>query len=164
MEDVLSAPSLCLGLFLGMLDSSIVATSLFTIGTEFEALQSVNWVALAYTLSFLGCAVLFARLADIIGRRDAFILSYVTFVAFSIGCGFARNLEQLIALRTLQGMGGSGLYSITMIIFPELTPPRLKKFIASLVGIVIALSGVFGPILGGVLTYYASWRWVFWIK
>lgn len=147
-----------------MLDTSIVATSLFTIGVEFESLQKVNWVALAYTLAFLGCAVLFARLADIIGRRDAFIISYVIFVAFSLGCGFSQNLGQLIACRALQGLGGSGLYSITMIILPELTPDHLKKFIASLIGIVIAVAGVLGPVAGGVLTHYASWRWVFWIK
>lgn len=93
-----------------MLDSSIVATSLFTIAVEFGDVGSINWVALTYTLTYLGCAVLFARLSDLVGRRAAFTAAYVIFVAFSLGCGFAQGMGQLIALRALQGVGGSGMY------------------------------------------------------
>ncbi|KAF4806023.1 Efflux pump FUS6 [Colletotrichum siamense] len=155
---------LCLGLFLSMLDSSIVATSLYTIGAEFESMGLINWVALAYTLTYLSCAVLFARVSDVVGRRNAFLASFVIFFCFSLGCGFSQNLEQLIACRALQGLGGSGLYSITMIIFPEVSPKHLRQHIASLVGMVIASAGVLGPVLGGILTHYTSWRWIFWIN
>lgn len=92
-----------------MIDTSIVATSLYSIGVDLEALEEVNWVALAYTLAYLGCAVVFARISDIIGRRDAFIAAYIIFFAFSLACGFSTNLEQLIAFRALQGIGGSGM-------------------------------------------------------
>ncbi len=156
--------SLSLGLFLAMLDTSIVATSLFTIGEEFDSLDRINWVALAYTLSYLGCAVLFARMADVFGRRDTFLAAFVLFFGFSLGCGFARNLDQLIACRALQGIGGSGLYSLTMVIWPELARQDMRQYIAGLAGVVIAVAGVLGPVLGGVLTHYASWRWIFWIK
>lgn len=91
-----------------MIDSSIVATSLYTIGTDLDSLFSINWVALAYTLAYLGCAVAFARASDVVGRRDAFIAAYVLFFAFSLACGFAKNLTRLIAFRSLQGLGGSG--------------------------------------------------------
>lgn len=100
--------SICLGLFLSIIDTSIVATSIYNIGIEFENVQSINWVALAYTLSYVACAVTFARLSDIIGRRTAFVAAYVIFFAFSLGCGFAQSLNQLIAFRALQGIGGSG--------------------------------------------------------
>lgn len=153
-----------LGLFLSMIDTSIVATSLYTIGLEFEALETVNWVALAYTLSYLGCAVVFARISDIVGRRNAFIAAYVLFFAFSLACGFAQSLDQLIAFRVLQGVGGSGLYSLTMIMLPEMSPNNLRHHIAALVGMIVALAGVLGPVLGGLLTHYTSWRWVFWIN
>lgn len=86
-----------------------MATSLFTIGTDLNDIERVNWVALAYTVSYLGCAVFLARISDVIGRRDAFLVSYVIFIAFSIGCGFAQTLNQLIAFRALQGIGGSGI-------------------------------------------------------
>jgi MFS family permease len=51
-----------------------------------------------------------------------------------------------------------------MIILPEITPDHQKKYIAGIVGLVLASAGVLGPVLGGILTNYASWRWVFWIK
>jgi MFS family permease len=57
-----------------------------------------------------------------------------------------------------------GLYSIAIIIFPELTPDNKKQYIAGIIGVVIATAGVLGPVIGGLLTHYQSWRWVFWIK
>ncbi|KAI1775675.1 major facilitator superfamily transporter [Hypoxylon cercidicola] len=152
------------GLFLSLLDTSIVATSLFKIGTELDALGSVNWIALAYSLAYLGFAVLLCQISDIIGRRKAFTASYVVFIVSSIACGFARNLNQLIAFRAMQGLGGSGLYSLTMIIIREVSPRKLGRYIGGIIGIVVTLSSVFGPVLGGALTHYASWRWVFWIN
>lgn len=51
-----------------------------------------------------------------------------------------------------------------MIMMPELSPDNLKQHMAAMVGLVITVSGVLGPVLGGILTHYSSWRWVFWIK
>ncbi|PHH85924.1 hypothetical protein CDD83_10985 [Cordyceps sp. RAO-2017] len=154
----------CLGLFLSLIDSSIVATSLYTIGADLGTVDSVNWVALAYTLAYLGCAVTFASFSDVVGRRNAFVIAYVIFFAFSLACGFARDLPQLIAFRALQGIGGSGLYSLSMVILPELCPVELRQYIGSVIGLVITGSGVLGPVLGGILAQYGSWRWVFWIN
>ncbi|KAF7918915.1 hypothetical protein EAE99_008640 [Botrytis elliptica] len=156
--------SLCSGLFLALLDTSIVATALYNIGVEFNSLNSVSWIALAYTLSYLGCAVLFARIGDIAGRKNAYIAAFILFFAFSIACGFAQTLNQLIAFRALQGIGGSGLYSLTMVIFPEISPPGMRRWIGSLAGAVVAMSGVLGPVIGGIITRYTSWRWIFWIN
>jgi hypothetical protein len=99
---------ICLGLFLAMLDTSIVATSIYSIAAEFDELEAINWVALAYTLTYLSFAVLFARISDVVGRKAAFLAAFFIFIAFSLGCGFAQNLTQLIACRALQGLGGSG--------------------------------------------------------
>jgi MFS family permease len=90
------------------MDSSIVAASLLNIGTEFQEMDNVNWVALSYTLCYLSFAVFVSRLSDIIGRRNAFAGAYLIFFAFSLGCGFAQNMTQLIACRAFQGIGGSG--------------------------------------------------------
>ncbi|OAQ65949.1 MFS multidrug transporter [Pochonia chlamydosporia 170] len=154
----------CLGLFLGMVDTSIVATSLYAISTEFDNLNDANWVALSYTLAYMGCAVVFSRISDITGRRDAFVAAYIIFVSFSLACGFAQNMHQLIAFRALQGIGGSGLYTLALIILPELSPIHLRELISAVIGLVVALSGVLGPVLGGLLTDYTTWRWVFWIN
>ncbi|KAI0021543.1 major facilitator superfamily transporter [Xylariomycetidae sp. FL0641] len=155
--------SISAGLFLSFLDTSIVATSLFAIGNEFNDLGKVNWVALSYTLSYLGCAVLLARLSDVIGRHHAFVVSFCVFIAFSLGCGFAPTMDHLIAFRTLQGIGGSGLYSIAMIMMPEIAPSRLRPMLGGLIGVIITFSSVLGPVLGGLLTQ-VDWRWIFWIN
>ncbi|KAK6819742.1 hypothetical protein PG987_016225 [Apiospora arundinis] len=126
----------------------ILAFGLFSIGSEFDDLERVNWVAISYTLAYMGCAVFVARISDVVGRRDAFIASYIIFFAFSIGCGFAQNC----------------LYSLTMVILIECSPNRFRPGLGSVIGIVIAIGGVLGPVLGGILTHYATWRWVFWIK
>jgi MFS family permease len=156
--------SLCFGLFLSLLDTTIVATALYTIGVDLKTLGSVNWVALAYTLSYLGCAVIFARVADIVGRRNAYIAAFIIFFAFSLGCGFAQSLNQLIACRTLQGVGGAGLYSLTFVVLTEICPQKLVQMMGALAGAVVAMAGVLGPVLGGIITHYTTWRWIFWIK
>lgn len=156
--------SICFGLFLSFLDTSIVATAIYTIGVEFHSLSKVNWIALAYTLAYIGCTAIFASLSDVFGRRNAYIAAAVIFLAFSIGCGFAQSLDQLIALRALQGVGGSGLYSVGFVILPEISSLRMLKMIGALAGAVIAMSGILGPVLGGIITNYTTWRWVFWIN
>lgn len=92
-----------------MIDSSIVATSLFTIAIDFGHPDRINWVALAYTLAFVGFSVFFARMADIIGRRNAFLAAFALFFSFSLGCGFSTDMTALLVCRALQGIGGSGL-------------------------------------------------------
>ena len=156
--------SLCFGLFLSLLDTTIVATALYAIGVDFESLTSVTWVALAYTLAYVGCAVIFARIGDVVGRRNAYMAAFIIFFAFSLGCGFTTSLNQLIACRALQGVGGSGLYSLTFVIFPEISPPKMRQFIGSMAGMVVAIAGVLGPVLGGLIIHYTTWRWIFWLK
>ncbi|EPE26442.1 MFS general substrate transporter [Glarea lozoyensis ATCC 20868] len=147
---------LCIGLsislFMSLLDTTIIATALFTIGKDLRATSSVNWVALSYTLSYLGCAVIFARISDIIGRRNAYMSAVLIFLAFSLGCGFAKTIDQLIALRVLQGVGGSGLYSLTFVMLPEITPFNLTHIISSIAGMVVAMAGILGPLVGGLIT------------
>jgi MFS family permease len=107
---------------------------------------------------------MFTSLSDVFGRRNAYIAAFILFFSASIGCGFARTINQLIALRSIQGIGGSGLYSLAMVMFPEIFPRSMRKWIGAIAGGVVGTSGILGPILGGVITRFASWRWIFWIK
>lgn len=94
------------------MDSSIVAGILHNVAADFKNTDSINWVALAYTLANLGTVVVFARVSDIVGRRNAFMAAKVMFSLFSLACGFSQNLPQLVAFRALQGIGGAGKSSI----------------------------------------------------
>lgn len=90
--------------------------------------------------------------------------AFVIFTAFSLACGFAQTINQLIAFRTVQGIGGSGLYALGIIVVVESAPLKMMPFIAAMVGAAVAVAGVLGPVLGGLLTHYVSWRWIFFIK
>lgn len=149
--------SICFGLFLAFLDTSIVATALYTIGEEFHSLSKINWLALAYTLAYLGCTAIFASVSDVVGRRNAYTAASTLFIAFSLGCGWAKDFNQLITFRTLQGVGGSGLYSVGFVILPEISSVKMSQMIGALAGGVIATSGILGPVLGGIVTNYTTW-------
>ncbi|KFY85515.1 hypothetical protein V500_08351 [Pseudogymnoascus sp. VKM F-4518 (FW-2643)] len=153
--------ALLLGLFLATLETSITATALVSIGEDFNATTTTTWVVISYLLSYMGFAVIFARISDGIGRKAASILAWLLFAAFSLGSGLATNINQLIAFRTLQGIGGSGLFSLSMIVLPQITPVKLWALMSSLVGMSFAFSYVLGPILGGVITHNSTWRWIY---
>lgn len=93
-------------------------------GTEFNDFKNSLWIVLAYTLTFLGFTVLASRLADVYGRRAMLLGGSVVFTAFSFGSAFAQSMNQLIAFRALQGVGGSVMYAIGILCFPELSPIR----------------------------------------
>ncbi|KAF3060134.1 hypothetical protein CFAM422_011551 [Trichoderma lentiforme] len=125
----------CSGLLLSIIDSSILATSLYTIGVEFQEHSLINWVVLAYTLGYAGFIVSCSTLSDIVGRRNAFAASYILFVSFSIACGFSKHVKWLIICRGFQGIGGSGLYALSMIILTQQCPPQLRQYIGSIIGV-----------------------------
>ncbi|GAP82366.2 putative multidrug transporter [Rosellinia necatrix] len=155
---------LLLGLLFSSLDASIVSTSLVNISVEFNDFLHAPWVVLAYFLAYLGLAIGFAKLSDIYGRRDCICAAWVLFTGFSIGCGFAQTMPQLIICRAFQGMGGSGLYSLAQVALFEVGPAHKPSLMGAMVGITLAISYVLGPVLGGAISYAASWRWIFWIN
>lgn len=144
--------------------SSIVSTSLYTISKDLGSINDGTWAILAYTLSYLGFAVIITRLSDVTGRRNAVIAAYVLFLAMSLGCGFSQSMESLIACRAIQGIGGSGLYSLAVVIMPEISPAKLLPFVSSLIGVTLAIAGVAGPLFGGIIAKNTTWRWIFWLN
>lgn len=91
------------------MDAMIVAPSLHAIATDFGLFVSVNWVALAYTLAECSCGIVFARVSDIVGRRNAHVAANAIFLISSIACAVSKNAIQLMICRAVQGIGGSGM-------------------------------------------------------
>jgi len=160
---ILVITSVLLALFLSLLDTSIVSTSLYTIGTSLDALDRVTWVALAYMLSDVGLATFFAAFSDVIGRKNALTLALVIFTIFSIAAGFCNDITSLVVCRAMQGVGGSGMYALAFLVLPDILPISQFQWIGAMAGGVVTVSGVLGPVLGGVITKSIGWRWIFWI-
>ncbi|KAF4440059.1 Major facilitator superfamily domain, general substrate transporter [Fusarium austroafricanum] len=152
---------LTFGLFLSALETTIVSTTLDTIAKHFDDEREYSWIVTAYMVTFNGFLLLHARLSDVFGRFVVFFGCLAIFALFSGVCGAAQTMTQLIVFRALQGIGASGLFSLTMVIVPDITPDRWLGLYSGVVSSVFAFSSVLGPVLGGVLAQHSTWRWVF---
>lgn len=159
--------SIFVGLFLSFLDTTIVSLALTTISAQFNDFNHSTWVITAYLLTYMAFAIIISRLSDILGRKAVEVASFLLFIGFSLGCALSRSMTELIVFRALQGIGGSGLYSMTMIVALDTVPPRQRSMISGVVGMIMISSGVLGPVLSGVITGNhdsSTWRWIFYLN
>lgn len=152
------------GLFLAALDQTIVGTALPKILSEFNALEKLSWVVTAYLLASTVTVPLAGKLSDIYGRRKLLMTGIVVFVIGSMLAGVAQDIDQLIAFRAIQGIGGGILFANAFSIIGDLFVPAERGKWMGIFGAVFGLSSVVGPLLGGWLTDSYSWRWTFYIN
>ncbi len=150
--------------FLGALDHTVVATSLATIAGELGAVQQMSWVIVSYTLASTVLLPVLGKLADLAGARLIFLSSLVLFLIASLLCGFAQDITQLTLARIGQGIGSAGLHLMPQTIIGEVTTPRERPRILSIIGAAFPIAILVGPVVGGVITDAWGWRWVFWIN
>ena len=154
----------CLAAFAGQVDASIVQLGLPTLEREFDAsLDKVSWVAVAYGLSFAAILPVYARLAEIGGRKVMYICGFALFGLFSALCGFAPSLPWLIAFRALQGMSGALLGANSVVIAVTTVGTARRGRAIGLIAGAQAVGVSAGPALGGLLLDGLSWHWIFWV-
>jgi EmrB/QacA subfamily drug resistance transporter len=156
---------LCLGTFAVLLDATIVNVALPSIITDLHAsLDQALWVVNAYLLVFAGLLIVAGRLGDMFGPRRLFVIGLALFAAASALCGAAQSPGQLIAARVLQGVGAAALTPQAMVIIQAVFPRERMGTAFGVFSSMVGLAAVSGPTLGGVLTTYLSWRWVFYVN
>ncbi|MFO7169266.1 MAG: MFS transporter, partial [Chloroflexota bacterium] len=111
---------LMLSLFLVSMESTVVSTAMPTIVSQLGGLEAYSWVFTAFMLASTTTVPLYGKLSDLYGRRPVYAVAMVIFLLGSVLCGTARSMPQLIAFRTIQGIGGGGLLPLVFIIIGDL--------------------------------------------
>ncbi|HSX34496.1 MAG TPA: MDR family MFS transporter [Candidatus Saccharimonadales bacterium] len=165
---------LLLGMFLAVLDQTVVGTALYTIVRDLDprnGLAHLSWVITAYLLTSTATQPLYGKMSDLYGRKKIFTLAIVLFLIGSALCGLSQNLTQLIIFRAVQGLGAGGLMTLAMAIIGDMIAPRERGKYTGMFGIVFGVGSVLGPLVGGFLTdphpflgLTTDWRWVFYIN
>ncbi len=153
----------CIGAFIGQIDASIVQLALPTLERVFDArLGAVSWVAIGYSVAFASILPVFARLAEIFGRKLLYLMGFLLFTVASALCGLSPDLPQLIAFRVLQGIGGAMLGANSIVILVNAAGPSRRGRAMGIFAAAQAVGVSLGPAVGGVLLGTLGWRWVFW--
>jgi EmrB/QacA subfamily drug resistance transporter len=153
------------GMFMAVLDTSIVNVAVPRIQTQFGASNDdVQWIVTAYTLSMGVVVPVSGWLGDRFGLRRIYNVALCLFVAGSVLCGIAWNLNSLIAFRILQAVGGGLLPAISMAMVYRIAPRERIGMAMGLYGLGIVFAPALGPTLGGYLVEYVDWRLIFYIN
>ncbi|KAI9151361.1 GMC oxidoreductase [Paramyrothecium foliicola] len=148
-------------IFLAAVDGTIALVSYATISSELDALNLASWIMTAYSLALASFQPLYGKLCDIFGRKECLLIAYSMFAVGCLACGFARSIEQLIAARVLQAVGGGGLGTVISILLTSLVSPKDRGIWQGILNIVYALGAGVGAPLGGLLATSVGWRWSF---
>jgi len=152
--------------FMVILDVAIVNVALPSIGSDLDFSQAnLQWVISAYAILFGGALLLGGRLADLLGRRRLFIAGLALFAASSLLCGLAWSESSLIAFRAVQGLGGALLAPAALsLLMTTFTEGRDRNVALGIYGAASGSGAAAGVLLGGVLTSYLSWSWIFFVN
>jgi EmrB/QacA subfamily drug resistance transporter len=157
---------LCATQFMLIIDVSIVNVALPTIERDLHFTDSsLQWVASAYALTFGGFLLLGGRMADLLGRRKMFMVGLAVFSIASLACGFANTNNLLIAARAVQGLGAALIAPAALsILTTTFAEGEERNKALGVWGAVSGAGGAAGVLLGGVLTEWAGWEWVFFVN
>ena len=157
--------AVCIGIFMLLLDITIVNVALPDIQTELDAsLSDLQWVIDAYALSLAALLLTAGSLADLFGRRLMFMIGTALFTIGSIACGAAQDTLFLTLSRAFQGIGGAAMFATALALIASAFQGRDRGVAFGAFGATTGVAVALGPVLGGVLTSGLSWRWIFFVN
>ncbi|MGK4006845.1 MDR family MFS transporter [Sorangium sp. So ce1036] len=160
----LTVLGLILALAMAALESTVVATAMPTVIGDLGGIHQYAWVTTAYLLTSSVLVPICGKLSDIYGRKPVMLFGIAVFLLGSIASGAARSMPQLIAFRALQGAGAGAMQPMAMTISGDIFDLDERARIQGVFGAAWGLFGITGPMLGGLIVHYLSWRWVFYIN
>ena len=154
--------TLGLGVFAGALDLSVLAPALPAIGKDFGVQTSdLAWVFTIYLLATIVSIALASALADRYGRRNVYIGCIALFAAGSVLAMAAPSYPVLLAARALQALGAGGIFPVATAAIGDVVPRERRGAALGMVAATWGLAAVAGPVFGGLVTHFVSWRWIF---
>jgi MFS family permease len=153
-----------LPVFLGSLDSTILASALPTIGRDLGDVHLLPWLITAYLVASTAVTPLYGKISDIIGRRVTLMAAISIYIIGSLCCALAPNLLLLIVARVIHGIGGGGLTSMGMVVLGDIAAPKDRGRYYAYFSLTYTTSGACGPALGGFIAQYVHWSAIFWLN
>ena len=154
-----------LALFMESLDTTIINTAIPAMSRSLNVNPVDLKIALiSYLLSLAIFIPISGWVADKFGIKKVFIIAIIVFTMSSFWCGYTNNLVELIIARSLQGLGGSQMLPVGRLIIVRTFARHELINTMTRVVMVAALGMMLGPVLGGLITHYISWRWIFWVN
>ncbi|HXY26772.1 MAG TPA: DHA2 family efflux MFS transporter permease subunit [Acidimicrobiales bacterium] len=151
-----------LGSIMSILDTTIVAVALATLGRDFHvSVTTIQWVATGYLLALAVVTPVSGWAVDRYGAKSMWMISLTLFVLGSALCALAWSANSLIAFRVLQGVGGGMLLPVGQSILARAAGPQRMGRVMSIIGVPMVMGPILGPILGGLIVSNTSWRWIF---
>jgi EmrB/QacA subfamily drug resistance transporter len=153
-----------LAVLMGSMDALVVSTVLPRIASNLHQVNGVTFVVSGYLISSTISIPIFARLSDIVSRRNVFLVGLATFIAGSALAGLSQNLDELIVFRGIQGFGGGGVFPVAIAMVAVLYPPETRARVTGLLTGAAGIAIVAGPLVGSYIVSVTTWRWVFYIN
>jgi len=151
--------------FMVVIDAVVVITALPRMQRDLKvSLSSLQWTLNAYGIAFAAGIITAAALGDRFGRRRIFTLGLALFTIASAACALAPDASELIAARTVQGLGGAIVLPLSLTILTTAFPPERRVMIIGVYGGLAGLAVAAGPLIGGGITEGIDWHWIFWIN
>jgi EmrB/QacA subfamily drug resistance transporter len=161
--------SISLATFMASLDGTIVNIALPAISESFRiSTTTVSWVATSYLIVMVSCLLIFGKISDVVGYKKIFLAGFFIFTLGSFFCGVLPDLFNgflwLVGSRMFQAVGGAMILSVAVAMITAYIPPDQKGKAMSIIMLFAALGTALGPTIGGILTQYLSWHWIFFIN
>ncbi|HEY8108307.1 MAG TPA: MFS transporter [Gaiellaceae bacterium] len=155
----------CLAVFMLLLDITVVNVALPEINKELNtSFTDLQWVVDAYALTLAATMLNAGSLGDRLGRKRVFLVAIALFTAASALCGAAQSPTWLIVARGAQGIGGAGMFAVSLAIISQEFHGRERGTAFGIWGATVGMAVAIGPLVGGALTTYVGWRWIFFVN
>lgn len=161
-KNILALVATCIGIFICMLDTTVMNIALPAIQTNLHtSLNNLQWSINAYMIVFASLTIPLGKLAERFGLSRFYLFGLVLFLAGSLISAFSGNLSTLLIGRIIQAMGAATIFPLSMILGISTTSVEKRTGVIAALGVTQGLAAAVGPTIGGVLTQFLSWRWIF---